>query len=353
MVMTPMSSNSSLRSLTRSAVSARRSTARRWRTGSTRGTANQAARAAAPRSVRPLVGLPDAAQSGPPVPLLAGQRDVQAIDAEREADRGQRAAEAAEQVVVAARRRPSARRARGHRPRTARRCSSRGCGPARGRRSSASATAGSSRSSTWRMPADRVGHRAGGAGEHVGAAAPLGHADEQLRLLGVEPEARRRRARARRSPGRASAVEQPRAHLLGHAETGHQRRVQRSVAEPDAIALQPGGVEGVAQHGRAPRRCRRAPGADQLDSGLEELSRLAALRTDAAVAVGEVAEAQRRLGGRDSASRSPARSAPSCPSAARALATARRTRGRPAARRPCPRAPAPTRTRAPACSTSP
>ena len=54
------------------------------------------ARRAAPRYAAVVAGI-DAAR-----PLFAGQRDVEALDVEREADRGQRPPERAEQLVVAA-----------------------------------------------------------------------------------------------------------------------------------------------------------------------------------------------------------------------------------------------------------
>ena len=82
---------------------------------------------------------------------------------------------------------------------------------------------------------------------------------------------------------------------VGHLEAGHQRGKQRGVAQADAVVLQAGRIERVAEHrerlGGALRRGR----ADQLDSRLQQLAWLAALRADAAVAVGEIAEAQRRL----------------------------------------------------------
>ena len=68
-------------------------------------------------------------------PLLARQRDVHALDVQREPDCRLRLAEVRRAARRSARRCRSARRGRGHRPGTRRRCSSRGSAPARGRRS--------------------------------------------------------------------------------------------------------------------------------------------------------------------------------------------------------------------------
>ena len=108
------------------------------------------------------------------------------------------------------------------------------------------------------------------------------------------PPPRARRGRAwRGSRGCASAASP------STPELGEQLAVEVGVAEPD--------------HGAAAARPRRAPRAststtsavpsgarraDQLDAGLGELAHLAALRADGSVGAGEVAEAERRLGGR-------------------------------------------------------
>jgi hypothetical protein len=42
-------------------------------------------------------------------------------------------------------------------------------------------------------------------------------------------------------------VQHPRAGLLGHVEPAQQRRVQRRVAQPDPVALQPDGVQRLAE----------------------------------------------------------------------------------------------------------
>ena len=85
--------------------------------------------------------------------------------------------------------------------------------------------------------------------------------------------------------------------LLVDAEPAQQRGIERGVAEPDAIALQAGGVQRVAQHGRAPRRCPRRRGrrsARSRPAGTRASARGAGATLP--VGVGDVAEAQRRLG---------------------------------------------------------
>ena len=86
------------------------------------------------------------------------------------------------------------------------------------------------------------------------------------------------------------------ARLALDPELGEQLAVEVGVAEPDHGAVEPGGVERRLEHldhlGRALRRGR----PDQLDPGLGELAHLAALRAHRPVGVGDVAEAERRLG---------------------------------------------------------
>ena len=136
----------------------------------------------------------------------------------------------------------------------------------------------------------------GGVGEHLGAATALGDLRQQLGGLAGDAGLVRAPRRARRSPaGRA-----PRAGpggSSGHSEALHQGREQGRVAEPHAVVLQPGGVEGVAEDRERLGGALGSGGADQLDAGLQQLAGLAALGADAAVAVGEVAEAQRGLAG--------------------------------------------------------
>ena len=83
-----------------------------------------------------------------------------------------------------------------------------------------------------------------------------------------------------------------------HAERVEQRRVQRRVAQAHAVGVQPDRVEHLAQQLERLDRALQARRADELDPGLQHLARLPALRPHGAVGVGEVAEAQRRIGGR-------------------------------------------------------
>ena len=82
-----------------------------------------------------------------------------------------------------------------------------------------------------------------------------------------------------------------------------QRRVERRIADPDAEVLQAGGLERVAEDGEHLGGAAGRGGADQLDAGLQELARLAALRPDPAIGVGDIGEAERRLGSGRSGSR--------------------------------------------------
>ena len=155
----------------------------------------------------------------------------------------------------------------------------------------------------------------------------------------VRAAARPRAAPARRSRG-ARAPRSTRACAVGRSTPmpSQQAAEEAGVAEADARARQARRVERRAQHLEHLDRAAGRVGADQLDPGLEELALLPALRAHRAVGVREVAEAQRRLGVRDSGSRPGARSGSSCRSAARAPGRARRTAGswRPAARSsPC------------------
>ena len=229
--------------------------------------------------------------------LLARERDVQPVDAQRKTDRGQLAPEPAEQVVVA--------------------------------------TAAADRRAERGVVdlEDRAGVVADVAHEAEIEDHPLGHAGfEQLvhqpqarhgldRLLGgvgrahpARRDAGARRAAARqprptvRPPAaprsrptksrRTSASSRSGAGSLGHLQAGHQGGEQRGVAEADAVVLQPGRIERVAQHGERLGGALGRGRADQLDPRLQQLARLSALGTHAAVAVREVAEAQRRLAGR-------------------------------------------------------
>src|SRR5450755_3769376 len=87
MVTMPACSNSSLRSLTRTSAVSRPS-----RSSRSRVSPNRAPRGTAMRSS----GIP-----GPGSTLLAGQRDMESFDVEREPDRGQGQPESPQQLVVA------------------------------------------------------------------------------------------------------------------------------------------------------------------------------------------------------------------------------------------------------------
>ena len=159
---------------------------------------------------------------------------------------------------------------------------------------------------------------AGASASTSGAAAALRHARAAARRpRSADPELARAAARARRSrAARAPASSAARA-ASGTPQAGQQRREQRRVAEADAVVLQAGRVERVAEHRQRLRGALRARATPISSIPACSSSRgWPALRAHAAVAVGEVAEAQRRLGRRRSAWRPRARSAPSCPSAA-------------------------------------
>ena len=190
----------------------------------------------------------------------------------------------------------------------------------------------------------------GGRVEHVGPAAQLRHAHEQLGVARRRGRARGPRARGRRSPSSPSSLQQALAVLLVDAAAPPAAPgYSDGVAEADAIALEADGVQRVAQHGqrlggaggaRARRRARCRP------AGTRASGRGAGVTC--AVGVGDVAEAQRRLGRLVARGHDAARSAPSCRRAGRARRRGRRPPGRPAARRRR-RGAGRTRTRSPAC----
>ena len=145
------------------------------------------------------------------------------------------------------------------------------------------------------QPGQRVGHRPRRRLEHVGAAAQLRHAHEQLGIAGREVEL----AHLALQPDevlRRELLQQALAVLLVDPEAAQQRRIERRVAEADAIALQADGIQRVAQHGQRLGGAGGPGRADELDPGLQELAHLAAVRGDTPVGVGDVAEAQGRLG---------------------------------------------------------
>ena len=278
----PTSSNSSLRSFVR--TSPVRSPSRSSQSSVS---SNSAPRGTA--MTRPV------GSRSPPQALLGGQRLVQLLDLEREADGRQLPPELAQQMVVASSAPDRHADAPGHRPRTRRRCSSPARARGRGRRSPARRRRRRAARGLARSPGDGVGDRSRRAVQHVRPAAQLRHARAAAR------------SSARRSRARASAFSRPTkspwpsspssrgAQLRRHGERLHQRRIQRGVAEPHSVALQAGAVERAAEHGQRLRRPGRRGRADQLDPGLQELARLAALRAHAPVAVREIGESQRQL----------------------------------------------------------
>ena len=133
-----------------------------------------------------------------------------------------------------------------------------------------------------------------GLGEQLWAAAPLRDLEQQLRCLLGEP-ARVEAPLQLHEVAPDERAQELGAHGLAHLEDAHERGVQRGIAETDAVVVQPHGIERVAEHGQHLGGPLRSGRADQLDPGLQQLARLPALWAHAAVAMGEVAEAQRRL----------------------------------------------------------
>src|SRR5205085_10317221 len=141
---------------------------------------------------------------------------------------------------------------------------------------------------------DRVHGRRRGLGEQLWAAPALRDLEQQLRrLLGEAARVEALLELDEVAPYERS--QQLVAHGLAHLEAAHERRIQRGIAEADAVVLQAYGIERVTEHGEHLSGPLRSGRADQLDPGLQQLARLPALGAHAAVAVGEVAEAQRRL----------------------------------------------------------
>ena len=141
---------------------------------------------------------------------------------------------------------------------------------------------------------DRCVGQRGHIDEHLRPATALGDRQQQLgRLIG--------QSRLGQGAFQADEVaqhkrlQQAATGRLGHLRAGHQRREQRRVAQADPVILQAGRVERVAEHRERLHGALGSGRADQLDARLQQLARLPALGAHAAVAVGEVAEAQWRL----------------------------------------------------------
>ena len=156
------------------------------------------------------------------------------------------------------------------------------------------ATSGASSACDLAHAAERVVQRALEAREHLRAAPRLRQTQQQLHVIARQAELPHlvldadevavgqlgqdplRGARRRPRPPRAATGTAKRRRARRGSSRAPRRRARRTAR-------------------RGPRRCRRRRGADQLDPGLQELARLAALRADAAIGVRQVTEAQRRL----------------------------------------------------------
>ena len=234
--------------------------------------------------------------------LLLGLRDVDPLEVEGEAGRRQVDAEAAASARRSGRRRRGRGRAPGRRPRGSRRCSSRGRAAGRGRsgpgprRRAPRARRRSPAAARW--PARPPRRRARAPGRGPPAAAQLAQRDQGLALL-ASRSPRARRAPASR-PTRSCVAE-----LLEHAGPAPRPRPRaRSAA----------GGRGRRRRGRSRARSRPAASSaapstsitSAVPSGAgapisstpawHELAHLAALRAHGPVGVGDVAEAERRLG---------------------------------------------------------
>ena len=197
-----------------------------------------------PRRSRPAPSAPR---------LLLDLGDVDALQVEREAGRGQVDAEALASARRSGRRRRARGRAPGRRPRGSRRCSSRGraagrgrAGPGRRRRARSSASKVSPSRAVARSTASPPSSRA--CVEHLGAAAQLRERDAGRDLLVARcPRARRARPRGRRGRawrgGRGSSrAPRPRPRAR------EQLAVEVGVAEADHRAVEPGRVERRLEH---------------------------------------------------------------------------------------------------------
>ena len=165
---------------------------------------------------------------------------MQAVHADGEAHRGQRPAEAPEQVVVA--------------PAAAERLAERRVVDVEHR---ARVVAQSAREAKVEddvlgdgvleqvqdvaQAAQRVGHRTGRRLQHVGSAAQLRHAHEQVGVAGREVELAHLALEADEVLGR-ELLQQALAVLLVDPEAAQQRRIERGVAEADPVARKAHGV---------------------------------------------------------------------------------------------------------------
>jgi hypothetical protein len=143
--------------------------------------------------------------------------------------------------------------------------------------------------------AERVVQRALEPLEDLGAAPGVGQAQQQVGIAVGQAQ----RAHLAVHPDEVSSGELGEDQLaaLGvHLERLQQRRVQGRVAEAHPVVIEAGSVQRGAQHPEYLGGARGAGHADQLHARLQQLAALAPLRAHAAIGVGDVAEAQRRLG---------------------------------------------------------
>ena len=234
-------------------------------------------------------------------PVRAPRRPGRCAGGRRRARSRRRAARARSGRAArrSARRRRAARRAPGRRPRRPRPCSSRCCAT----RPRSKIT----RSATPRLQqlvdaahARRRPPRRGPARRRSTSAPPrrLGHAQQQLGVARrVEPGAASARLERRRSRRGASAVEQARRALAGRPRAlAISAGIQRGVAEADAVVLQAGRVQRVAEH------------RQRLGGALRRRARRSARSPPAAArAAGRAAGARRGSSGRSSRSAAAAR----------------------------------------------
>ena len=144
---------------------------------------------------------------------------------------------------------------------------------------------------------DRLSAQALGLVEHLGSAAQRRNTAQKLAACVGEAERGDLGLQAHEVAGCEQG--QDLGLLLAvDAQLGEELAVERGISKADNGAVEPGGVERCAQDlddlGGPVRRRR----ADQLDPGLEELTRLPALGANRAVGAGVVEEAEGRLGGR-------------------------------------------------------
>ena len=277
----PTSSNSSLRSLARTSLVSTPSASSRSsvsRSIAPRGTASlrplRPGLTAAPRGARRRARCAAAPRSAPS-PRRAGRG--------RSGRAGRRSG----------RRRPAGRPARRRRPRRPRRCSSASERARPRSKITRSATSGGSSATTARRPS------AASPAASSTSAPPRRCGTRSSASVASGPRRRPSTSRSRPTKSRVwSSCRIRRRGVAGDAVRVEQRRVERGVAEPDPVALEARGVERAAEHGERLGGAGVLGHADELDPRLEHLAVLAARRADGAVGVGDVAEAQRQLGGR-------------------------------------------------------